>query len=134
MVTPVSFAKGVIDQVRAHAASSSDEVCGLLFGDPDRVDAAAGCRNVAADPTSAFEIDPAQLIAAHRAARAGGPRLVGCYHSHPSGDATPSRRDAAAADANEWLWVIVGGGGARVFRAVADGSLRGSFEEITVTD
>ena len=130
MVTGVCFAKGLPEEIRALAAASPEEVCGLLFGTPDRVDAMLVCRNVATDPLTAFEIDPAQLLAAHRSARGAGPRIVGCYHSHPGGDAAPSPRDALSAAANGWLWVIVGGEEARVFRVVEGGAIHGRFEEV----
>ena len=128
MGRPVGFAKGVLDEIVRLAAGSRDEVCGLLLGTADRIDAALPCRNVAADPATAFEIDPAQLIAAHRAARRGGAQVLGCYHSHPSGDARPSRRDAAGAEANGWIWVIVGGGEVRAFHAVEQGVVHGRFD------
>ena len=132
MGVSVTFAKGVVAEIVRAAAGSRDEVCGLLLGLPDRVDAMRACRNVASDPTTAFEIDPAALIAAHRAARAGGPVIVGCYHAHPRGDATPSRRDAADAAPNGWLWLIVGRGEARLFRAVEYGAIRGRFDPLVM--
>jgi len=104
------------------AASPRQEVCGLLFGLRQCIDAAQPCRNVSPEPDDSFEIDPAALLAAHKAARAGGPEIVGCYHSHPGGDAEPSERDAAAAAADGALWLIVGGGEARLWRARRDGA------------
>ena len=116
----------------AEAAASPDEICGLLFGGGSSIEAARPCRNIAADPRRFFEIDPAALLAAHRAARAGGPVPVGCYHSHPGGDAMPSERDAADAEANGWLWVIVAAGEMRAFRAVEHGATRGRFEAVAL--
>ncbi|WP_174284859.1 M67 family metallopeptidase [Sphingomonas bacterium] len=112
------------------AVSPGVEVCGLLLGRGGHVEEARPSRNVAADPSCMFEIDPAALIAAHRAARAGGPAILGCYHSHPSGSAEPSARDAADAVAEGWLWAIVAGDGVRVWRAVAGGPVWGRFEEV----
>ncbi|WP_404370090.1 Mov34/MPN/PAD-1 family protein [Sphingomonas sp. MMS24-J45] len=110
------------------AANAPDrEVCGLLFGTPDRVEAARSCRNVAPDPRTAFEIDPAALIAAHKAERGGGPAIVGCYHSHPNGAALPSPRDAASAPPDDALWLILAAGQGRVFRAVEHGAIEGRF-------
>jgi desampylase len=109
------------------------EVCGLLFGSPDRIEAATPARNVAADPARRFEIDPAALLAAHRAMRAGGPRLVGHYHSHPTGSAEPSPRDAADAVPDGALWLIIGGGEARLWRAVEAGAVHGRFDPVTCT-
>ena len=123
----VVFRKGVLTQIRARAAASTHEVCGLLLGHGSQVTEAVHCSNVAADPATTFEIDPAQLIAALREARAGGPQVVGCYHSHPSGTAQPSPRDAAEAAANGWLWLIVAGGKSALFRAVAGGDIHGRF-------
>ena len=53
-----------------------------------------------ADALTGFAAAPAALFAALRAARAGGPAVIGHYHSHPSGQATPSATDADAAAAD----------------------------------
>jgi len=127
----------VLDAIRAEAARSGDEeCCGLLLGGTG---AAAGdiiellpARNVAADRRRRFEIDPAALIAAHRAERTGGRRIAGCYHSHPGGDASPSQEDAAQAGANGWLWAICAGptGHIGLWRAVENGPVHGRFEPV----
>ena len=114
----------------ADAAAAPDEICGLLFGAADAIAAAQPCRNVAADPATRFEIDPAALLAAHRAARNGGPAPIGCYHSHPTGDPTPSPRDAADAAPDGSLWLIVAGGKARLFRALPHGALHDRFDAV----
>jgi proteasome lid subunit RPN8/RPN11 len=90
-------------------ASPREEICGLLFGTADRIDAARPTRNVASDRTTGFEIDPAALLAAHRAGRSGGRAPIGHYHSHPAGPARPSPRDLAAAAPGS-LWLILGKG------------------------
>ncbi|RZM10829.1 MAG: hypothetical protein EOP68_05345, partial [Sphingomonas sp.] len=69
-----------------------------------------------------FEIDPVALFAAHRRARAGGQAVVGHYHSHPSGVPVPSARDAAQAMGDGALWLIIGGGEARLWRSVERGA------------
>ncbi len=78
------------------------EVCGLLFDDGS----VQHCANVAVDPATSFEIDPAALIGAHKAERAGGRKLIGCYHSHPNGVGVPSAQDEAAAIEGQ-IWVII---------------------------
>lgn len=99
----------VLDDIRNQAAASpAAEICGLLLGRGAEVEGIQPCRNVADDPRDSFEIDPAALIAAHRSARNGGPGPIGHYHSHPNGIATPSDRDAAAAEPGSY-WIIVGG-------------------------
>ena len=118
----LEISREVLDAIRAEAAVSPDvEVCGLLLGEGLCVVEARSCRNVADDPATAFEIDPAQLIAAYRAARDGGPRVIGHYHSHPNGVAEPSARDAAAAHGGE-VWVIVSEHDAKAWLAVERGS------------
>jgi desampylase len=86
------------------------ECCGLLLGRGDRIEALNPARNVAADPLHRFEIDPETLLAAHKAARAGGPEVIGYYHSHPSGEPVPSARDREEAGGDRRLWAIVAAG------------------------
>jgi desampylase len=103
------------------------EVCGLLFGREREVTAIQSCRNVAEHPVDSFEIDPAALIAAHKAERAGGPGVIGCYHSHPNGMARPSVRDATTAA--DGLWIIVADGALHGW--ASDG--RGGFQRLALS-
>ncbi|MDT0506895.1 M67 family metallopeptidase [Novosphingobium sp. MMS21-SN21R] len=89
-------------------AAHPKEACGLLLGTGDEVTEAVAVTNVAPDPTRHFEIDPAALIAAHRAARDGSaPEVIGYFHSHPNGLARPSATDAASAARDGRVWIIV---------------------------
>ncbi len=92
---------------RDTAAAHPLEACGLLFGANGLIDAWQTTANVADDPDAGFEIDPAALFVALRAERAGGPRVIGYWHSHPSGSVQPSSRDLDAAQDDGKLWVIV---------------------------
>ncbi len=84
------------------------EACGLLLGAGACIERAVTAANVAPDPKRHFEIDPAALIAAHRAARHGiGPDVIGYFHSHPNGLAQPSATDAQSAARDGRVWVIV---------------------------
>ena len=99
-----------IAAIRAHAAETPEiEVCGLLFGTADGINAAQPCANISNTPATMFEIDPAALIAAHKAQRAGGAKLIGHYHSHPGGVCKPSAADAENADAAGQYWLIIAG-------------------------
>jgi proteasome lid subunit RPN8/RPN11 len=93
----------------AAAAAHPEEACGLLFGGSGLIDGWQEARNVAENREIMFEIDPATLFAALRAERAGGPKLIGYWHSHPNGCAEPSRRDTELADVDGKIWVIVAG-------------------------
>lgn len=118
----------LIQQAAADAAPL--EACGLLFG-ADGVARASVAANVSDDPARRFEIDPAALIAALRAEREGEDKVIGYWHSHPSGDATPSATDAAMAAADGKIWVIVAGDAVTAWRAGASG-LHGRFERVAV--
>jgi len=92
---------------QAARAAYPREACGLLLGHGAHIAQARECANLAANPERHFEIDPAALIAAHRAARAGGPQVLGYFHSHPNGLARPSATDQAAAARDGRIWAIV---------------------------
>lgn len=96
----------LLESVAAHPR----ECCGLLLGSGGRIEAALPTANVHPEPARHFEIDPAALIAAHRAAREGGPQVLGYYHSHPNGLAEPSATDLAMASGDGRLWAIVAAG------------------------
>lgn len=120
------------EAIRAHACAAAPcECCGLLLGDMETgvVTEIRPAINVAADPAHCFEIDPLVLLAAHKAARSGGPAILGHYHSHPGGDPVPSAADAAAAEARGETWLIVGADGSmRAWRASFSGALLGRFD------
>jgi proteasome lid subunit RPN8/RPN11 len=118
---PVRISRALLDAIISRAAGSpAAEVCGLLLGQGEAIEQVEHCRNVASDSRTSFEVDPAALIAVHRAARKGGPRLLGHYHSHPNGIAAPSDRDRAAAEPDS-LWVIVAGGRVTAWRVASSG-------------
>ncbi|MBX9883530.1 MAG: M67 family metallopeptidase [Novosphingobium sp.] len=108
VVTITSQAHAAILTAAAEAAPR--EVCGLLLGSGTHIETAQGTANVHGKPTRHFEIDPAALIAAHKAARIGGPQLVGYFHSHPNGLARPSATDAASASGDGRIWAIAAAG------------------------
>jgi proteasome lid subunit RPN8/RPN11 len=116
-------------------AAFPHECCGLLLGDEREgsVLAIAPARNVAAESTCRFEIDPAVLLRAHKAARGGGPQVIGHYHSHPSGDARPSETDAAMAAGEGEYWIILGHAGEILaWRAVRDEEGAMTFHPIMI--
>ena len=117
-----AITRGAMAAMREHAAAAHPhEACGLLLGAARAIVEARVCANVASDPTRHFEIDPTALIAAHRAARAGGPAILGYYHSHPTGDANPSATDLAMAAHDGRIWAIVGAGQVRFWHDLQQG-------------
>lgn len=102
---------GVIAKLIDEAARAAPaECCGLLLGHGHRVVEARPAANIHPRPERNFEIDPAALIAAHRDERAGGPTLVGYYHSHPVGHAVPSATDCEHASGDTRVWAIIAEG------------------------
>jgi proteasome lid subunit RPN8/RPN11 len=106
---------------------SPGEVCGLLLGSGPRIDAISPAANIHPTPRTHFEIDPQALIDAHRAARNGGPEVVGYYHSHPDGPAEPSDTDRAQAAGDGRVWAIVARGDVTFWRDDEDGFAKLSY-------
>ncbi len=112
----LTLTSGAVATLLAEArAAAPREACGLLLGEGTHVHAAPRVPNVHPDPARHFELDPAALIAAHRAARAGGPQVLGYWHSHPNGRAAPSDTDRAAASGDGRAWAIVANGAITVW-------------------
>jgi [CysO sulfur-carrier protein]-S-L-cysteine hydrolase len=100
------LAPGLLNQVIDHARSSyPEEGCGLLVG-IDHATRFIPMQNVLAS-SSAYEMDPRQLISTLRDLRNIGEQLVAIYHSHPHGPARPSRRDIECAYYPETAHLIV---------------------------
>lgn len=111
-------------------AAHPHECCGLLFGDDATIRRIQPAANVSDAPDRAFEIDPAALIAAERAMRQGGERLIGHYHSHPNGRAEPSPCDATSAAADGRLWLVIAGPAITGWHAQSAGAWLGRFDPV----
>ncbi len=123
----------VLHDLRAEvAAAAPHEACGLLLGQGRQIRALQPAANLAPFPERLFEIDPQVLFSAHRGARTGGPAIIGCYHSHPSGLAWPSAVDAAQAHDPGWLWLIAGTDGLAAFVVQENGPIHGRFAPVSL--
>ena len=100
-----------------------------MIGEGRRIDAIVPTTNVAANPLTAFEVDPASLLRTHRAAREAGQAVIGSYHSHPNGHPLPSARDTARANGSGEIWLIAAQGGVRAFVSYATG-----FQSVDLRD
>ncbi len=105
-----------------------EECCGLVLGEGKAVSELRLTQNVADNPLSHFEINPAALILAEREARQGGSSLLGYFHSHPNGLERPSKHDAADALPDGRVWLIVANGRITAWKAHADMSGKTRFE------
>ncbi len=105
----LAVTRAVIELLRGEAGRAHPrECCGVLLGKGCAITTALPTRNVHPSPHTHFEIDPQALIDAHRAARAGGPEVLGYYHSHPEGPHEPSQADRDEAAHDGVIWAIVG--------------------------
>ncbi len=129
----VAISRSLFDAIIADARSDPNaERCGLLFGAGPAITGFAPAANIHPCPARHFELDPASLLSSYRAARNGGPEVIGHYHSHPDRPAIPSLADAADVDDDGRLWLIVGGTGTRLWRSVVGGPHLGCFEPVLV--
>lgn len=79
-------------QILEHArADYPHEACGLLAGSDHRVERVIPVENVAEDPRHGYMIGR-DAFNEHLPAL-GDLRIIGFYHSHPTGDITPSPTD-----------------------------------------
>jgi desampylase len=119
---PIEVTSSVLDALLAQArVAFPREACGFLFGTAEAITGHRAAANVHPAPATHFEIDSQALIDAHRAMRGGGPRLIGYYHSHPSGPPEPSATDRAQAARDGMIWAIIGEGRVTLWRAGGDG-------------
>jgi proteasome lid subunit RPN8/RPN11 len=102
--------------VRHARAEAPRECCGLLLARGKTIEIAVRMTNVSSRPRTRFQIDAAEHIALRRMARRFSPafEIVGAYHSHPAGPASPSLRDIAEWHYPDWLFVVVGAAGRSV--------------------
>ncbi len=86
--------KDVLTAMLAEARSAGGaECCGLLAGCDGAITRILPARNVSARPASEYEIAPEELFALMRKIRGAGIEMLGIYHSHPSGENSPSKSD-----------------------------------------
>jgi proteasome lid subunit RPN8/RPN11 len=122
----------LLDRFAAEADADPREICGLLLGRGDAIADAVAVPNVAPDPGRGFAISPADRIAVARSARSVGLGVVGCYHSHPSGNIAPSAADATQAVEDGFYWLIVDGSRCRLWISRAGGRYAGRFDPVAL--
>jgi desampylase len=128
----IRLARPVLERMLAEAERAApEECCGILLGRDGVIEEARPTANVALAPRNSFEIDPQALVDAHRAARDGGPQILGYYHSHPVGPAKPSATDRALAAHDGAVWAITGAAGVTFWR---DGEAGFDALSYTLTD
>lgn len=105
------IAEECLELVLAHAATDAargEEACGLLMAREDTIWSAVPCENVASRPAHDYRIDTGVIAREVVEAVRLGLRLVGGYHSHPSGAAALSLTDLAHSPHHDWLHLVIG--------------------------
>lgn len=119
------------------APSYPVEGCGVLvgsFGERVEVVRVIRGRNLVIDRAhDRYELDPGDIVAAERAARADGLDIVGFWHTHPDHPARPSRFDTERAWP-DYVYVICSTTAAGVadLRAWQLDAPGGEFAEVSV--
>lgn len=100
------------DEMLAHLVTCLPaEGCGLFAGtiesDTGRVTHHFPLRNALSSPTE-YQSDPRDMLLAHKAMRVAGVDVLAVYHSHPTSDPIPSRRDHERNYSEQVVNIIVG--------------------------
>jgi desampylase len=88
-----------------------EEGCGLVIGHQQGgdwvVDDIVPSENLSPTPLRNFEVDMRLRLRLQRELRDTGRAVIGHYHSHPDGVATPSATDLKSAWEDNMVWIIV---------------------------
>ena len=108
----LTIPRNVFEAVLAHAKTELPaECCGLLAGNIvdgiGRVSSHLPLVNALASPTE-YESDATSMLAAQKAMRSSGTEVLAVYHSHPTVDPIPSRRDRERNYSEQVVNLIVG--------------------------
>lgn len=102
----VQIAHDVFAAIVAHArAGKPEEVCGIVRGRGLHALEAVRGRNIAAERTENYEVDPQTLLRQFDFEEQGD-EMMGIYHSHPVSVAYPSATDAWNAHYPECVYFI----------------------------
>jgi proteasome lid subunit RPN8/RPN11 len=111
-VDAIQLREAVRAGIVAHAREEAPrECCGLLVGRGSLVDECVRSPNLDPNPNR-YEIDASLHVATNRRLRGTGRAVIGAYHSHPRGPASPSPSDVAEAYYSDFIWMIVSLAGA----------------------
>lgn len=84
----------LVNQILTHAQQHEHtESCGLISASNGRPAHYYAVKNIAADPSTHFEMEPKQLIAAMKHMREHDEALIAIVHSHPESPPVPSTTD-----------------------------------------
>lgn len=98
----------LVNQVLTHAQQNEHtEACGLISTSDGNPAHYYAVKNIAADPSTHFEMEPEQQIAAMKRMREHGEDLLAIVHSHPESPPLPSATDMQEAGYPHAYYIIV---------------------------
>ena len=98
----------LVNQILTHAQQHElTESCGLISASAGNPAHYYAVKNIAADPSTHFEMEPKQQIAAMKHMREHGEDLLAIVHSHPLSPPAPSATDMQEAGYPEAYYIIV---------------------------
>lgn len=103
------IAPRLIDELVVHAREAAPfECCGLIGGRDGEAVTVYEARNVAENPTMAYELDGTDQYAIACEMEGARETLAAIYHSHPFSPAFPSQADIGLAYYPDAVYVIIG--------------------------
>jgi len=118
----------LVAQLRTLAAASDEEVCGALVGECALITEIWPLPNRSEEPERSFLIPAADVLLTELHAQRRGLEILGFYHSHARGSATPSPADLAQALPGYIYAIVTRAGDVRSWRLR---SQRDGFDEVT---
>ena len=98
----------LVNQILTHAQQHElTESCGLISASVGKPAHYYAVKNIAADPSTHFEMEPKQQIDAMKHMREHGEELFAIVHSHPQSPPVPSATDMQEAGYPEAYYIIV---------------------------
>ena len=98
----------LVNQILTHAQQHEHtESCGLISASTGKPAHYYAVKNIAADPSTHFEMEPKQQIAAMKHMREHNENLFAIVHSHPLSPPVPSVTDMNEAGYPEAYYIIV---------------------------
>jgi proteasome lid subunit RPN8/RPN11 len=103
----ISTVPGLIEAIKRHCTEQNDrwgsEAVGFMARKPgsQAISTVVRLNNHSSNPTDTFFVEPWEQFRAEETLRAAGYEIVGVYHSHPTGEARPSRTDEMMARPGE---------------------------------
>jgi proteasome lid subunit RPN8/RPN11 len=98
----------LVNQILTHAQQHEHtEACGLISASGGTPAHYYAVRNIASDPSTRFEMEPKQQIAAMKHMREQGEELMAIVHSHPMSPPVPSASDMQQTGYPDAFYIIV---------------------------